>query len=94
MLVLSWVSDGSSLVWRYRFVEPFFFSFSPPPRLLCYRVLGTLAAGIQSGIGNVAAGSLFATAQGAAMGAGTPVVAQVIGGVVTGIMGITAAILG
>jgi len=55
-------------------------------------VLGTLVAGIQSGIGNVVAGSLFATAQGAAMGAGTPVVAQVIGGVVTGIMGITAAV--
>jgi len=50
-------------------------------------VLGTLAAGIQSGIGNVAAGSLFASAQAAAMGGGIAVVFQAIGGVVTGIMG-------
>ena len=50
-------------------------------------MLGTLAAGIQAGIGNVAAGSLFAAAQGAAMGAGIPVLANVVGGVVTGVVG-------
>jgi len=60
---------------------------------LCYRILGTLAAGIQSGIGNVAAGSLFATVQGAAMGAGTPVVAQAVGGAVTGVVGFVVAAL-
>ena len=64
----------------------FFFFFLP-------RVLGTLAAGIQSGIGNVAAGSLFASVQGAAMGAGIPVVAQVVGGAVTGVVGLVAAAL-
>lgn len=55
--------------------------------------LGTLAAGIQAGIGNVAAGSLFAAAQGAAMGAGIPVLANVVGGVVTGTMGVVVAAL-
>jgi hypothetical protein len=52
---------------------------------------GTLAAGIQSTIGNVAAGSLFATAQGAAMGAGIPIIAQAIGGTVTGVVGLAVA---
>jgi hypothetical protein len=52
---------------------------------------GTLAAGIQSTIGNVAAGSLFATAQGTAMGAGIPVLAQAIGGTVTGVIGLAVA---
>lgn len=51
-------------------------------------VAGTLAAGIQSGIGNVVAGSLFAGAQATAMGAGIPVLAQVIGGTVTGAVGL------
>ena len=55
-------------------------------------MLGTLAAGIQSMIGNVAAGSLFATAQATAMGAGTPVIAQVVGGAVTGVVGVAAAL--
>ena len=49
-------------------------------------MLGTLAAGIQSGIGSVAAGSAFATAQSIAMG-GSLVIAQAIGGTVTGIVG-------
>ena len=57
----------------------------------CCRTLGTLAAGIQSSIGNVAAGSLFATVQGAAMGAGIPALAQVIGGAVTGVVGLAVA---
>ena len=64
-----------------------------PATLLCYRMLGTLAAGLQSGIGNVVAGSLFATAQGTAMGAGIPVVAQAVGGTVTGIVGLVVAAL-
>jgi len=65
--------------------------FSPSATLFWYRILGTLAAGIQSGIGSVAAGSYFAGAQATAMGAGIPVIAQAIGGTVTGIMGLTAA---
>lgn len=56
-------------------------------------LLGTLAAGIQSGIGNVAAGSLFATAQATAMGAGVPALAQAVGGAVTGVVGLAVAAL-
>jgi hypothetical protein len=51
-------------------------------------MVGTLAAGMQATIGNVAAGSLFATAQATAMGAGVPVLAQAIGGTVTGVVGL------
>ena len=78
------------------------FRATVPPCLTCTRsrhtfciterYLGTLAAGLQSGIGNVAAGSLFATAQGTAMGAGIPVLGQVIGGAVTGVVGAAAAL--
>ena len=46
----------------------FFFSFSPPPRLLCHRILGAFAAWIQARIGIVAAGGLFAMAQAIGMG--------------------------
>ena len=60
------------------------FSFSPPPHLLCYRMLGSIAAGIQSGIGNVVAGSFYAVLQGIAMGAKIPVLAPVIGAVIIG----------
>ena len=42
--------------------------FFPPSRLLCHRILGTFAAWIQSWIGIVAAGGLFAMAQATAMG--------------------------
>jgi hypothetical protein len=56
-------------------------------------MLGTLAAGIQSGIGNVAAGSLFAGAQATAAGAGIPILAQAIGGGLTGFMGMLIAAL-
>ena len=52
---------------------------------------GTLAAGIQSFIGSVAAGGLFATAQGIAMGAGIPVLAQVVGGAIAGVVGLVVA---
>jgi len=71
----------------------FFFAMLPRrTHVIChpatlFRRLGTLAAGIQSGIGNVAAGSLFAGAQAAAMGAGFPVIFSVIGGAVTGVLG-------
>lgn len=58
-----------------------------------YLMVGTFAAGMQATIGNVAAGSLFATAQATAMGAGTPLVAQVVGGVVTGVAGVVAALI-
>lgn len=56
-------------------------------------MVGTLAAGIQSTIGNVAAGSLFATAQATAMGAGIPVLANAIGGAVTGVVGVAVAVV-
>jgi hypothetical protein len=43
--------------------------------------LGSVAAGIQSGIGSVAAGSLFAILQSAAMGgAGAIIVNTIVGG--------------
>ena len=54
-------------------------------------LLDTVAAGIQSTIGNVAAGSTFAAVQGAAMGAGVPVVLKVVGGAVTGVIGMAIA---
>ena len=57
-----------------------------PATLLCYRMPGTLAARLQSWIGNVAAGSLFAIAQGTAMGARIPTRAKVICGIVTVIL--------
>lgn len=50
-------------------------------------MLGTLAAGIQSSIGNVAAGSLFATAQSVAMGGGIPILWTICGGVVGAVVG-------
>jgi hypothetical protein len=92
-LAPSQVNDRSLLAQRYRLVEPFFvFVFSPSATLLCYRILGTLAAGIQSGIGNVVAGSLFAGAQSTAMGVGVPVLGKAIGGAVSGVVGIIAAL--
>ncbi|KAH8994542.1 hypothetical protein EDB92DRAFT_1849784 [Lactarius akahatsu] len=42
-------------------------------------IAGTAAAAIQAGIGNVAAGSLFATAQSVAMGGSIPTVITAIG---------------
>ena len=54
---------------------------------MCYRILGSLAAGIQAGIGSVAAGSLFATVQGIAMGAAMPAVIPIVGGAVLAAVG-------
>jgi len=51
---------------------------------------GTAAAGIQAGIGNVVAGSLFATVQSIAMGGAVPVVITVVS---AGVTGITAAVV-
>jgi len=66
---------------RHRLIELIFVSAT----LLYYRILGSLAAGIQSGIGSVAAGSLFATAQATAMGAGITGAISVFGGVLGGL---------
>ena len=52
--------------------------------------VGTMAAGIQAGIGNVVAGSLFATAQSVAMGGALPVAVTAIGAGVAGIGGAAA----
>ncbi|KAJ7282728.1 hypothetical protein C8J57DRAFT_50365 [Mycena rebaudengoi] len=46
---------------------------------------GTLAASLQAGIGNVAAGSLFATAQSVAMGGAVPTIANAVVGIGLGI---------
>jgi len=66
----------------------------PPATLLCYRMSGSLAALLQAGIGNVVAGSLFATAQTAAMGGGIPVLFSLLGGGVTGALGAIFAAIG
>ena len=58
----------------------FFFSFF----FSSYRTVGTLAARLQSQIGNVAAGSLFASVQATTVGAAIPGVAQVVGGTAAG----------
>lgn len=46
---------------------------------------GGIAAGIQAGIGNVAAGSLFAGAQAVAAGAALPAVGYVTAGAITAV---------
>lgn len=56
----------------------------------CYLPLvniGSVAAGIQAGIGNVVAGSLFAGAQSVAAGGALPVVGSVIAGGVGAVTG-------
>ncbi len=50
-------------------------------------LIGSIAAGMQAGIGNVAAGSLFAAAQSMAMGGGIPAVVSAVGGVGAGAAG-------
>ena len=50
-------------------------------------MIGGIAAGVQSWIGNVAAGGFFAGAQAAAMGGGVPAVFQAVGGAVGGVVG-------
>ena len=52
--------------------------------------LGSIAAGIQSSIGNVAAGSLFAGAQSVAMGGALPAAVTAVG---AGVSGVGAAIV-
>ena len=59
---------------------------SNPPELL-----GTVAAGIQAGIGNVAAGSAFAVAQSIAMGGAIPAVVTAVGAGVGAAAGAAAA---
>jgi len=49
--------------------------------------IGSIAAGVQAGIGNVVAGSMFATAQSMAMGGGIPAVVSAIGGIGAGAAG-------
>ena len=58
-----------------------------PATLLCYRMLGMAAAGIQAGIGNVAAGSPFAIAQATAMGGGILKAIAFVGGLLGGLFG-------
>ena len=71
---------------QYRLVD-FFFSFLSPTTLFHYRILGTFAAGVQSGIGNVTAGSSFATAQAIAMGAPIPAIIPIVGGTILAAVG-------
>jgi hypothetical protein len=52
-----------------------------------------MAAGLQASIGNVVAGSLFATAQSVAMGGAIPAVVSAAGGVGGGAAAVAAAIL-
>ena len=52
--------------------------------------VGTMAAGIQAGIGNVVAGSLFATAQSVAMGGALPVAVTALGAGVAAVGGAAA----
>lgn len=49
--------------------------------------IGSMAAGVQAGIGNVAAGSLFALGQSIAMGGGVPAIITAVGGVSVGAAG-------
>jgi hypothetical protein len=48
---------------------------------------GTVAAGMQAGIGNVVAGSLFAGAQSVAMGGALPAIGSAIAGSLSGLGG-------
>jgi hypothetical protein len=65
----SWPTGRVELICSYEYLE----------------LLGSLAAVIQSGIGNVAAGSLFAGAQSIAMGGAFPAAITAIGAGVAGI---------
>lgn len=68
--------------------------FPHPPHFLCFRILGSFAAWIQSWIGNVTAGSLFATLQSIAMGAKIPVIVKVVWGAIVGAVALVLAALG
>jgi hypothetical protein len=52
-----------------------------------FELLGSIAAGMQAGIGNVVAGSLFAAAQSVAMGGAVPAVVSAAGGMSMGAAG-------
>jgi hypothetical protein len=54
---------------------------------------GSMAAGMQAGIGNVVAGSLFAGAQSVAMGGALPAAITAVGAGATGIAGAVAALM-
>ncbi|KAH9174459.1 hypothetical protein EDB89DRAFT_1953217 [Lactarius sanguifluus] len=69
-------------------LSPVTSSTSHGENLLTWTHIGSIAAGIQAGIGNVAAGSLFATAQSVAMGGA---LSGVITAVSTALGGICAA---
>ncbi|KAH9980657.1 hypothetical protein BJV74DRAFT_855712 [Russula compacta] len=56
-------------------------------------VAGSIAAGMQAGIGNVAAGSLFATAQSVAMGGAVPGAVTAVGSGFSGIAAAAAAVI-
>lgn len=58
-----------------------------------FELLGTMAAGMQAGIGNVVAGSLFATAQSVAMGGAVPGLVSAAGGMGAGAAAAVAAVL-
>ena len=58
-----------------------------------FELLGSIAAGIQAGIGNVVVGSLFATAQSVAMGGAVPAVISAAGGMGAGAAAAAAAVL-
>lgn len=53
-----------------------------------------MAAGVQAGIGNVASGSMFATAQSIGMGGGVPAVVSAIGGLGVAAVGAVGAVIG
>jgi hypothetical protein len=57
-------------------------------------ILGSIAAGLQAGIGSVVAGSLFATTQSIAMGGAIPAVVTAAVAGITGIMAAAAAMFG
>lgn len=56
-------------------------------------LIGSIAAGLQAGIGNVAAGSLFAAAQSIAMGGGVPAAVSAVGGMGAGAAAAVAAVI-
>lgn len=57
------------------------------PPFCCDLFTGSVAAGLQAGMGNVIAGSLFAGAQSVAAGGALPAVGYVIAGGVSGVVG-------
>lgn len=54
----------------------------------CYLDLGSIAAGMQAGIGNVVAGSLFAGAQSVGAGGALPLIGSAIAGGIGGVGGL------